>query len=65
MAGPRISRETLRALADMAGLRISDEKLDELLPQVQRTLNSMAELDALDLKDVEPAVVFLPRRSEP
>lgn len=64
MAGPRISRETLRALADMAGVRISDERLDELLPQVQRTLDSMAELDALDLQDVEPAVVFLPRRSE-
>lgn len=65
MTGPKVSRETLRALADLAGLRISDEKLAELLPQVQRTLHSMADLDALDLKDVEPAVVFLPRRSEP
>lgn len=58
MAGPRLTKETLTALAVLAGLELTDERLDELLPQVQRNIDAMASLDELDLENVEPAVIF-------
>ena len=58
MAGPRLTKETLTALAVLAGLELTDERLEELLPQVQRNVDAMASLDELDLENVEPAVIF-------
>ena len=58
MADRRVTKDTLKALADMLGLDLSDDTLDELLPQVQRTTASMSGLDDLDLDSVEPAVTF-------
>lgn len=58
MADRRVTKDTLKALAAMLGLDLSDDTLDELLPQVQRTTESMSELDDLDLESVEPAVTF-------
>ena len=47
-------------MARLAGLEISDERLEALLPQIQRTSASMNELDELlDLDGVEPAVTFV------
>ena len=44
----------------MSGLDLSDDELDALVPQVQRAAEGLAGLDALDLDDVEPAIVFDP-----
>ncbi len=54
-----ITLDSLRAMARLAGLDIGDERLEVLLPQIQRSAASMDELDeALDLEGVEPAVTF-------
>ncbi len=46
-------------MARLAGLEISDSRLEVLLPQIQRTAASMNALDeVLDLGGVEPAVTF-------
>ena len=47
-------------MARLAGLEISDERLEALLPQIQRTATSMNALgEALGLEGVEPAVTFV------
>ena len=60
MAESSMSKEALRALAHSAGLEIGDDVLDELLPRLRRSAETIAELDALDLRDAEPASVFTP-----
>ena len=60
MAKPQVTKEALRAMASMSGLELSGERLDELLPQVQRVVEAMGDLDALNLENIEPAVVFVP-----
>ena len=60
MAKPQVTMEALRAMASMSGLELSEERLEELLPQVQRVVEAMGELDALNLENIEPAVVFDP-----
>ena len=58
MAKREVTREALKAMASLSGLELSDERVDELLPQVQRAVDGLAGLDVLDLESVEPAVVF-------
>ena len=58
MAEPRITKETLRALARLSGLELDDDRLEEILPQVQVNADAIARLDGLDLENVEPAVTF-------
>ena len=58
MAEPRITKETLRALARLSGLELDDDGLEEILPQVQVNADAIARLDELDLENVEPAVTF-------
>ena len=59
MADTEITLDSLRAMAQLAGLEISDGRLEALLPQIQRTSASMNALDeVLDLEGVEPAVTF-------
>ncbi|MGH2542856.1 MAG: hypothetical protein ACRDIB_08670 [Ardenticatenaceae bacterium] len=58
MAEHQVTRETLKAMAALLGLTLSDEKLEQLLPQVQRAAKTLAELDALDMESVEPAIIF-------
>ena len=60
MAKREVTKDTLRAIARMSGFELSDEKLDELLPQVQRSMEALVGLNALELDNVEPAVVFRP-----
>ena len=60
MPDTEITLDSLRAMARLAGLEISDERLEALLPQIQRTSASMNDLDELlDLDGVEPAVTFV------
>ena len=60
MAEPQVSMESLKALAALAGLELSDERLEELAPHVRRAVEARARLERLDLKHVRPAVVFAP-----
>jgi len=60
MAEPSMSKEALRTLAQSAGVNISDDALEDLLPRMRRSAEATAGLDALDLEDVEPATVFSP-----
>ena len=59
MATPQVTKEGLKAMASLSGLELSDERLEELLPQVQRIVEAMAGIEALDLEGVEPTVVFM------
>ncbi|MCH8206723.1 MAG: hypothetical protein IH956_06930 [Chloroflexi bacterium] len=58
MTEPRITKDTLRAMAAASGLELTDQQLDELLPQAQRSVEGLKGLEALDLQDIEPAVTF-------
>ena len=58
MAKPQVSKETLKAMAALSGLELSDERLEELLPRAQKAAEETASLDGLDLEGIEPAVVF-------
>ena len=60
MAEPNITRDGLRALANMAGLELTEDRLEVLLPEVKKASESRAQIDRLDLENVEPAVVFAP-----
>ena len=64
MAKRVITVETLRAMASASGLELTDEQLDDLLPQVQRSVDELERLDILDLQDVEPAVHFRADRED-
>ena len=58
MTTPDVSRETVQALAALAGLSLDDSELDALLPQIEQNVETMAALDAIELTDVEPAIIF-------
>lgn len=62
MPRPQVTEESIRAMALMVGLELSDERVAELLPQVQRAADLAAENETLDLTDVEPAFRFDPER---
>ena len=60
MSQPKVTIEALRTLAEMQGLDIGDDALDELLPVVQRTSEAFAALDALNPDQAEPTNIFIP-----
>ena len=62
MHRPQITEESIKAMAAIVGLELSDERVAELLPQVQRAAELAAENETLDLTDVEPAFRFDPER---
>lgn len=58
------SQETLRRLAaDMAGIQLSAEELEQLAPQMAALLADLRTLEELDLSHVEPAMTFIPLES--
>ena len=61
MSEPKITKDGLRALAEMQGLTLDDAALDELLPQAQATAETLAALADLEPESAEPASVFIPR----
>ena len=63
MAKPQVSKEALKAMAALAGLQLSDEELAALLPQMERSAESLAGIDVLGLEAVEPSIVFRMERS--
>ena len=55
---PEITIEGLRAMAQGAGLRLSDEELQRLLPGVNRAKKQAAELREIIATATEPAATF-------
>ncbi len=55
-----ITLDDLRSMASRAGLSLSDDELQKLLPGVNRSHNQVLELRALLLEEAEPAAHFSP-----
>ncbi len=51
---PRLSREDVAHVADLARLALTDDELDAFTGQLADVLDHAADLDALDLDDVPP-----------
>ncbi len=60
MGEPGQTREALRSQARLAGLGLSDERAEELLPLVREAANARVALDQLDLGEAGLAVIFRP-----
>ena len=58
-----IMRDELRVRAVRAGLELSEDELNQLLPGVNRAYNQADELRKLVTNTDEPAAVFAPARS--
>ena len=52
---PEINKNQLRTLAELAGLNLSEERLEYLLPQMQSIIDSVDKLDELNLGDTPPS----------
>ncbi len=59
----RVSRERLKAAAELVGLVLDLDRIDLLQPACDRLLHGVDGLAALDLSREEPATVFVPRRA--
>ena len=53
-----IDRNIVRALADIAGIGIADDELDEVTSRFVSLLQELDRLKDLDLTDVHPVSVF-------
>ncbi len=58
MTDNNITQNTVEALAMAAGIKLTADESAALVANAQATANDMASLDALDLKDAEPAIIF-------
>ena len=59
----QVTRESVKATAQQAGIELSDERADALIPQLQGVLNGLDQMrEAVDLTDIEPAAVFHPQQ---
>jgi len=59
-----ITRDELRVRAARAGLELSEDELNQLLPGVNRAYGQVIDLRALLSDGDEPAAVFAPARSQ-
>lgn len=59
-----ITRDELRVRAARAGLDLSEDELNQLLPGVNRAYKQVIDLRALLSDTDEPAAVFAPARSQ-
>jgi Asp-tRNA(Asn)/Glu-tRNA(Gln) amidotransferase C subunit len=53
-----VNAKTLKRVAALLGYNWSDEEIEALLPQVQKSLEMVDRLDGLALRDVEPALQY-------
>jgi len=54
----QIGPDELQLLARIAGVEIAPERLERLAAQVTTVFQSIDQLDAAELHDVEPAMIF-------
>jgi Asp-tRNA(Asn)/Glu-tRNA(Gln) amidotransferase C subunit len=55
----RITLAQLRTMAKQAGLKLSDEELEQLVPGVNRSRKQLSELRELVTDNLEPAGTFV------
>jgi Asp-tRNA(Asn)/Glu-tRNA(Gln) amidotransferase C subunit len=53
-----VNAKTLKRVAALLDYNWSDEEIEALLPQVQKSLEMVDRLDELALRDVEPALQY-------
>lgn len=56
-----VDANVVRVLAAVAGISVPDEDVEPLVGALRNHLKGMEALDALDLDDHDPIVVFDPR----
>jgi hypothetical protein len=54
----QVTPSTIEELAGVAGLPLSPERRAGLAPLMQTLIEAVRAMDALDLSEVEPAIVF-------
>lgn len=54
----RLSQNTLRRFAELAGVKFSEDRLERIMPRVERYLGDVSRLEEVDVSEAEPAVVF-------
>jgi len=59
----RISRSDVAHVADLARLSLTDDELEAFTDQLADVLDHAADLEALDLNDLEPMIHPLPLRN--
>ncbi|MEE9284752.1 MAG: hypothetical protein V3V35_03380 [Dehalococcoidia bacterium] len=63
MAGPderKPSRDTLREMARLVGLDLTDEQLEKIAPDIDALTRNVAALEAIDFGETEPAFIYRP-----
>lgn len=58
----RLTPELTKRIAEVIGLDVDEARAAELAPQIQAIRDGIDAMDEIDLTDVEPAVLFLPRQ---
>ncbi len=53
-----VNAKTLKRVAALLGYDWSEEEIEALLPQVEKSLEMVDRLDALEIGDVEPALQY-------
>lgn len=61
MKPDEVDSSTVRALADVAGIKVPEEDVEPLVGALRNHLKGMEVLDRLDLEEFDPIVVFDPR----
>lgn len=60
MAEPKLTLQEVRKVAHLARIAVSDEEAETMRAQLAQILDYMAELDALDVSDVQPTYHSIP-----
>lgn len=53
-----VNRTTVRELARLAGIKISEDELDEVTSRFDSLIQEMDQLKDLDLADIHPVTIF-------
>jgi len=59
----RVDEKTLRHVARIARLDLTDEEVQKFLPQLSEIIESFSTLDELDTKDIAPSFQPIPLRN--
>ena len=59
MENEKITPEKLRVLAELAGIKLTEDRIQELLPHVNELQSKIRSMDDLDLEDIEPITRFM------
>lgn len=62
-AKPRkLSREAITEMARFVGLEMTEEQLNKIEPEMEVLARNIETLEAVDLGETEPAILFRPDR---